>query len=131
MVDHAQILKFLQKNLGRPYSYRFWKSAIEKGLGNLLSFPLRWDTNTDREGMFCTELLAHTLAAGGALDLSQRCAQSLLPHDFWTNSVPWTRGQTLTEPERLFGDVQTEARPNNDYLKLLFENKFKLWLEGM
>jgi hypothetical protein len=129
-INEKKILQFLQQNLGRPYSYKFWKSAIEKGFGNFISFPISWDTNKDADGgMFCTELLAHTLAAGEALDLSQRCAQSLLPHDFWINSVPWAHNQTLLEPERLFGNVADIH--HIDYMSLLYENKYRMWLNGI
>jgi hypothetical protein len=127
-IDNKKILQFLQQNLGRPYSYRFWKSAIEKGFGNIVLFPISWDTNTDSEGMFCTELLAHTLAAGGAIDLSRQCAQSFLPHDFWINSIPWVQNQTLLEPERIFGDV-TDIQIN--YKEYLLDNKYTMWLNGI
>jgi len=131
-IDEKAVLHFLQKNLGRPYSYRFWRSAVEKGLGNVLRFPIDWSLNTDREGMFCSELLGHTLAAGGALNLGKECAQSLLPHDFWINAVPWTQDQTLTEPERLYGDPDmTALTPEPEYVSMLFENKYRLWLEGI
>jgi hypothetical protein len=63
-LDQAKTLEFIQRNLGRPYSWRFWLGAYTRVTG--LEFPLGWSLGTDPLGMFCSELVAHTFVHAAA-----------------------------------------------------------------
>ena len=102
-LDQAKTLEFIQRNLGRPYSWRFWLSAYNRVTG--LEFPLGWSIATDPLGMFCSELIGHTFVAAGALDGSKSPPASLLPSHFFENDLHWREGFGMHPPEQLMGTV--------------------------
>lgn len=102
-LDQQKVLEFIQKNLGRPYSWRFWLSAYVRVTG--LEFPLGWSLATDPLGMFCSELIAHTFIHAGALHPVLNPPPSILPVHFWENNLQWMHGHGLLPPEQLIGSV--------------------------
>lgn len=115
-VSQDAVLSFLQKHLGIPYSYRFWKRAWEKAGGDLLTLPLP-DQVVNDEGMYCSELIAETLVYAGELLCD---ARQVMPHDMWASSLPWRSGQGLAPAERIVGDLEAEA-------ELAHENDGQHW----
>lgn len=61
---------FVSRQLGRPYSYRFWMEATR-----VLPFtlPMPFDPEGKDEARFCSELVAEALVSAGALNHSQPC----------------------------------------------------------
>lgn len=102
-LDQTLALQFIQRNLGRPYSWRFWLSAFTRVTG--LDIPLGWKFSTDPLGMFCSELLGHTFVHAHALDGRKSPPSMLLPNHFWENELHWTEGQGLHAPEQLIGTI--------------------------
>lgn len=102
-LDQAKVLEFIQKNLGRPYSWRFWLSAFTRVSG--LEFPLGWSLGTDPMGMFCSELVAHTFAHAGALHAVFSSPPSILPVHFWENDLQWIGGYGMHPPEQIIGTI--------------------------
>ena len=99
-LDAQCILRFIQKNIGRPYSYRFWPAAFTRSMSITIPF------NVPREkdmGMFCSELIAHTLAEAGCIDTSASNPEKILPVHFWENEIKWIQ-MHLSAPEELFGE---------------------------
>lgn len=101
-LDQNLVLEFIQQNLGRPYSWRFWLSAYTRVTG--LEFPLGWALATDSLGMFCSELLAHTYIHAKALHPVKNPPSSILPNHFWENDLHWVEGHGLLPPEQLIGE---------------------------
>ena len=120
-LDEKKILSFLQRNLGRPYSYRFWKSAVNCITGLQPAFT--YDQNG--EGCFCSELLMLTYNNAGEVDLQKSPPRSIMPKHFWMNEVHWTNGQTLLTAERLIGQLPPAVQAGTkkgDFIKL--------WIQG-
>lgn len=138
-LDQDAVVRFLQRNIGRPYSYRFWMSAFEKATGNVVPLPLPWALNRDAVGMFCSEIIAHTWAAAGALDTRRTAPESVLPHDFWINRIALRDGLTLLPPERIYGDIDALVQPNarliprvrpSDWLAYHIDDPVRMWIRG-
>jgi hypothetical protein len=123
-VNEQKILAFIQQNLGRPYSYRFWMSAANIVTG--YQMPFDWTLSTDSLGMFCSELLVHTLASAGEINASKTPAPSMLPKHFWMNEVGWEKHQTLLGAERLIGKMEHIIFSDQSS-----RTKLKLWLHGV
>lgn len=102
-LDQTKTLEFIQRNLGRPYSWRFWLGAYTRVTG--LEFPLGWSLATDPQGMFCSELVAHTYAHAGALHPLLSAPSSILPAHFWENDLQWIGGYGMHAPEQLIGTI--------------------------
>lgn len=105
-LNQQKVLEFIQKNIGRPYSWRFWLSAYVHVSG--LEFPLGWSIAKDTLGMFCSELIAHTYIHAGALHPLLSAPPSLLPVHFWENNLHWIHGQGLLPPEQIVGNVNDQ-----------------------
>jgi hypothetical protein len=120
-LDEKKILSFLQRNLGRPYSYRFWKSAVNCITGLQPAFT--YDQNG--EGCFCSELLMLTYNNAGEVDLQKSPPRSIMPKHFWMNEVHWTNGQTLLTAERLIGQLPPAVQAGTKK-----EDFIKLWIQG-
>lgn len=101
-LDQQLVLEYIQQNLGRPYSWRFWLSAYTRVMG--LEFPLGWTVATDSVGMFCSELIAHTFVHANALHPLKSPPSSLLPSHFWENDLSWVHGHGLMPAEQLIGE---------------------------
>ena len=123
-LNQQKVLQFIQKNLGRPYSYRFWMSAANIVSGHQM--PFDWNFSTDSLGMFCSELLMHTFAAAGEVDLLKTPAPSILPKHFWSNEISWTGTQTLMGAERIIGKMEHIIFSDQSS-----RTKLKLWLHGV
>jgi hypothetical protein len=118
-ICQEKIIKYIQENLGRPYSYRFWMSAINCVTGLQPAFNFEHSL----PGYFCSELLMLTYAAALEVDLHLSPAASIMPKHFWMNDIAWKDGQTLLTAERLIGEL---PKP------IAFEEQdTKLWLEGL
>ena len=102
-LDQTKTLEFIQRNLGRPYSWRFWLGAYTRVTG--LEFPLGWSLATDPQGMFCSELVAHTFVHAGALHPVLCSPSSILPAHFWENDLTWIAGYGMHGPEQLIGTM--------------------------
>jgi hypothetical protein len=119
-INQEKILKYIQENLGRPYSYRFWMSAINCVTGLQPAF----DFEHSLPGYFCSELIMLTYEAAKEVDLRLTPAASIMPRQFWMNEIAWTNGQTLLTAERLIGEL---PKPS-----VAFEEKdSEIWLEGL
>lgn len=105
-LDQQRVLEYIQKNIGRPYSWRFWLSAYVHVSG--LEFPLGWSLAKDSIGMFCSELIAHTYIHAGALHPLLSPPPSLLPVHFWENNLHWIHGQGFLPAEQIVGTVPKE-----------------------
>jgi hypothetical protein len=117
---HEKVLKYIQENLGRPYSYKFWMSAINCVTG----FQPAFDYEHSLPGYFCSELMMLTYAAANVVDLKLTPAASIMPRQFWMNEIAWKEGQTLLTAERLIGEL---PKPS-----VAFQEKDSdLWLEGL
>jgi hypothetical protein len=99
-LDQAKITRFLQLNIGKPYSYRFWFTAINCVTGLQPPHP---STSND-EGVFCSELLMQTYQAADAVDSVKCPTSSILPKHLWMNDIPW-KNNTLLTAERLIGQL--------------------------
>lgn len=87
-LDTRTVVRCIERNLGRPYSYRFWMGAFTKFTG--LDFGFGWGWSRDSLGMFCTELIAHTYLDAGAFAVSpSQPPESLMPFHFWEDQLPW------------------------------------------
>jgi hypothetical protein len=120
-LNQEKVLSFLQANLGRPYSYRFWMSAVNCITGLQ---PAHTYEHT-MPGYFCSELMMLTYHAAGAVDLVKSPAASVMPKQFWMNDVCWAEGQTLLGAERLIGHI-----PPFIPKTVTHEQATQLWLEG-
>ena len=120
-INNDKILSFLQRNLGRPYSYRFWKSAVNCITGLQPAFT--FDQNG--EGCFCSELLMLTYNNAEEVNLLQTPSRSIMPKHFWMNEIGWREGQTLLTAERLIGQIPPAIHPSTNKLDLI-----KLWIQG-
>jgi hypothetical protein len=97
-LDTRNVLRFLQANIGRPYSLRLWKRAWERAGGDLFLLPIpNFLVNIPTNGLYCSELVIKTLEAGGALTFEGQP----LPDDLWQNKLQWKSGYSLSETERL------------------------------
>lgn len=74
---------FVSRNLGRPYSYRFWMEATRVFP---FALPMPFDADSKDEARFCSELVAEALVAAGALDGSQPC-HLVMPRDLLDERV--------------------------------------------
>ena len=93
------VKEHIYRNLGRPYSWRFWLSAYVRFTG--LEIPLSWGVPKDNLGMFCSEMLAHTFQEAGVLSLTLD-PTTVLPVDFWENKLTFQNGYSLGAPVRVF-----------------------------
>lgn len=123
-LSHKKVLSFIQQNLGRPYSYRFWMSAANIVSG--YQMPFDWNLSTDSLGMFCSELLMHTFDASEQVDLLISPAPSIMPKHFWSNELAWKHGQTLLPAERIIGKMEHIIFSDQNS-----RTKLKLWLHGI
>lgn len=122
-LNQDKVLSFLQRNLGRPYSYRFWMSAVNCITG----LQPAHNYEHTMPGYFCSELMMLTYHAAGAVDLVQSPAASVMPKQFWMNDISWTDGQTLLGAERLIGHIPPHINANTT----THEEATRLWLEGV
>ncbi len=90
-MNESKIHDFVQENIGRPYSYRFWPPAFAKIIG--IQLPL---TLTDTDSVFCSELIALTYKHNG---FQVQTPEAILPVHFWENTV---NGLDFYEPEQIF-----------------------------
>jgi hypothetical protein len=121
-LDENKVLSFLQRNLGRPYSYRFWKSAVNCITGLQPAFS--YDRN--EQGCFCSELLMLTYDNAGEVNLQESPSGSIMPKHFWMNEISWTKGQSLLTAERLIGQL-----PPAIHSSINHETLIKLWIKGV
>ncbi len=125
-LDDRACLRFLQRNIGRPYSYRWWMSAFFAS-PFALHLPISWHMAKDNPGMFCTELLAHLFAEQGFLNTQGTPPSSIMPSAFWENTIQWTNGQGLQDAEQLIGDESMLQKVDSIQLQ---EQDRRVWLEG-
>lgn len=102
-LDERLALRFLQENIGRPYSYRWWLSAFFES-PFAIHLPIPWSFAQDNPGMFCSEIIAHLFAQQGYIDTRKSAPESILPSTFWTSSVAWIKGQALQDAEQIIGN---------------------------
>lgn len=133
-INEQKVLRFIQQNLGRPYSYRFWMSAANIVSG--YQIPFDYSLSTDSLGMFCSELLMHTYAAAGEVDEQKSPPPSILPKHFWSNEISWKlvprfnekswTGNSLLGAERIIGRMEHIIFSDQNS-----RTKLKLWLHGI
>jgi hypothetical protein len=123
-LNQTKVLQYIQKNLGRPYSYRFWMSAANIVSG--YQVPFDWNLSTDKLGMFCSELLVNTFAFAGEINTQKTPPSSILPKHFWSNEIYWENGQTLLGAERIIGRMEHII-----FSDQTSRTKLKLWLHGV
>lgn len=121
--ESNKILAFIQKNIGRPYSWRFWISAYEEMIG--LTVPLHPIVSKDSQGMFCSELIAETLLEAGILKDTKNVPSRILPSHFWKNTVEYVDDQNLFSPEQIIGDVTILTKKNYDSNEYVFDLKLQ------
>lgn len=83
-VDDVHVLDFVQKNIGRPFSFRFWCAASSLAL----SFDLPCHFMQEGDGMFCSEILYTLFLELGIVPA--RNPRTVLPLHFWENGVKWS-----------------------------------------
>ncbi len=121
-LDQNKVTRFLQRNLGRPYSYRFWFTAVSCVTGLL---PPHSYTNNSL-GVFCSELMMETYHSSGAVDLIKSPPSSVMPKHFWMNDISW-KNNTLLTAERLIGRLPPFI-PNPNFTS---HEQTNLWLKGV
>ncbi len=122
-LNEDKVLAHIQMNLGRPYSYRFWMSAYARAMNLITDFPFPWSMAKDEHGVFCSELLALTYAAAGAMRSHEA---SVLPVHLWENTVEWSPGFTLMPPEILFGAPHPHITTDEKCVRI----ERDLWIKG-
>jgi len=122
-LNEQKVLRFIQENIGRPYSYRFWMSAANIVSG--YQIPFDYSLSTDTLGMFCSELLMHTFEAAGEVDVLRSHPSSILPKHFWSNEIHWVQN-TLGSAERIIGKMEHIIFSDQSS-----RTKLKLWLHGI
>lgn len=116
-LDERRVLRFLQDNIGRPYSYRWWPAALFS-FAFAIHFPFADWFSHDDPGMFCSELLVHLYDYVGVLQHKKRGLKPsmTLPYHFWLNELPWKDGQGLMDAEQLIG-LEQDMRIHENTLK--------------
>jgi hypothetical protein len=120
-LDQRKVTRFLQQNLGKPYSYRFWFAAINCVTGfhppSLASY--------NNHGVFCSELMMQTYHAANAINLTSM-ASSKLPKHFWMNDIQWN-DNTLLTAERIIGQLP----PYISSPQATSHEQTNVWLSGL
>jgi hypothetical protein len=119
-LDQLKVTRFLQRNLGKPYSYRFWFTAINCITG--LQPPSLDQQNN--HGVFCSELMMQTYHAADAV--ISTCPLSKLPKHFWMNDISW-QNNTLLTAERIIGQLP----PFIPIPQATTHEQTNLWLSGL
>lgn len=88
--------EFVSRQLGRPYSYRFWMEATRV---LPLVLPMPFDEGGKDEARFCSELVAEALVSVGALDAATPC-HLVLPRDLLEARATEPEPEQEPEPER-------------------------------
>ena len=127
-LEDRLVLRFLQQNIGRPYSYRWWLSAFFSS-PFAIHLPVPWSFAQDSHGMFCSELIAQLYAEQGMFDSRKTPPESVLPGTFWTSSVAWMQGQGLQDAEQIIGDDNLIPAFKHD-TQQQDANEKAIWAEG-
>jgi hypothetical protein len=94
-LDNEKVLEFIEKNLGRPFSFRFWCAAASQ----LTFFDLPCSFIDEGEGMFCSEIMFSLFLELGIV--ANRSPRTVLPLHFWDDSALETYG-----PQQLIGSIK-------------------------
>jgi hypothetical protein len=135
-LDDRLVLKYLQDNIGRPYSYRWWWSAVLSSAFVLPVLPIPWSFAQDKDGMFCSEIIGKLYSDCGFLETKYSPVSSIMPSHLWTNDIHWKNGQGLQDAEQLIGkedDIPIFRSKVNSFDANGEENnrlKFHTWEEG-
>ena len=104
-VDSAALERFILQNMHQPYSFDLWRGVVRRWCSTLY-LPQSVESRAFAKPRFCSELVADSLVAVGALDFTL-CTDltpvTVMPHDFsdsCTSALPWTHGFGLS------GEVQ-------------------------
>jgi hypothetical protein len=100
-IDQKKTLDFIEKNLGRPFSFRFWCAAVSQ----TLLFDLPCGIIQETEGVFCSELIYSLFSELGIV--LQRSPRTVLPVHFWEDSIHWQQNGTW-KPQQLIGAIKNE-----------------------
>jgi len=111
-IDQMKTLDFIEKNLGRPFSFRFWCAAVSQ----TILFDLPCGIIKESEGVFCSELLFSLFLELGAV--SPRSPRTVLPVHFWEDSVHWQNNYAL-KPQQLIGSIKNDILESSVAEKLV------------
>jgi hypothetical protein len=105
-IDQDKTLAFIEKNLGRPFSFRFWCAAASQ----TLSFELPCEFISEQEGAFCSELIAKLF---NELGIFRRSPRTVLPLHLWDSSL------IRAAPMQLIGSVKKNDEKNVNVKQLI------------
>jgi len=105
-IDQEKTLAFIEKNLGRPFSFRFWCAAASQ----TLSFEMPCEFIPEGQGAFCSELIA-TLY--NELGIIRRSPRTVLPLHLWDSSL------ISSTPMQLIGSLKTDNKIEVDVSSIL------------
>lgn len=98
-VNSKALEHFILHNMHQPYSFDMWRGVVRRWC-SALHLPHSVDARALAKPRFCSELVADSLAAVGALDFTM-CTDlspiTVLPHDFSDAcTLPWINGFGLS-----------------------------------
>lgn len=103
----AAVDAYANRNLGRPYAFRFWVEATRV---LPLALPMPFDEEGRDEARFCSELVAEVFRAVGALDAKETAAaHTVMPRDLWEEPAVGTAGVVTAPPARTRDGVRKLA----------------------